>query len=405
MVNSSPARPVARVRLNSIAVLATNLVVCTVVAVLLWAFVPVIGRHGFLNVFVHAQAIGNAICLLSVASQSLLDRIGTRSLKLELALLPVIIAVGFFVGTFVARVALDLPGPIFDLTARQPQLAASLATAVVVTVIATWFFTTREQLANLELAAAEEAKQAEAARRLAGEAQLAMLRAQIEPHMLFNTLANLRTLIAQDPDRAREMLDRLVEFLRGTLTGACVTHTNLRTEFDLLETYLALMQMRFGARLAYSLDLPAEFEPVVVPALLLQPVVENAIRHGIEPASEGGNIVVTARRRDDLLVLAVQNTGVGWTPSMDKPIADADDPSRAGGFGLKNLRERLETLYGARGGVDIQSSTPCYDTELALSGGPPTSPGTAVTIFLPLAECPTDDRAQAHLLDAGAIAR
>ena len=121
------------------------------------------------------------------------------------------------------------------------------------------------------------------AQRDAAEARLKLLEAQLEPHMLFNTLANLRVLVATDPPRAQAMLDHLIAYLRATLGASRATLHPLEDEFARLADYLALMAMRMGPRLAYALDLPEPLRGVPVPPLLLQPLVENAIRHGLEP--------------------------------------------------------------------------------------------------------------------------
>ncbi|MEF7616209.1 histidine kinase [Aquincola sp. MAHUQ-54] len=206
--------------------------------------------------------------------------------------------------------------------------------------------------------------EAEAARRLAAETQLRLLQSQLEPHMLFNTLANLRVLIGLDPARAQEMLDRLIGFLRSTLGASRATLHPLQVEFDRTADYLALMAVRMGARLAVQLELPAELAAQPVPPLLLQPLVENAIQHGLEPKVEGGRIVVQARQHAGRLVLTVRDTGLGPPP--------APSPAEPGrGFGTQQVRERLATLYGDAASFTL---TPAADEE----------GGTLATLVLPL---------------------
>ncbi|MGB4117400.1 MAG: histidine kinase [Polaromonas sp.] len=169
-------------------------------------------------------------------------------------------------------------------------------------------------------------------RQQATEAQLKLLQSQLEPHMLFNTLANLRALIATDPVRATTMLDSLIDYLRATLTASRTTSHSLQSEFDRLQDYLALMQVRMGSRLTYSLDLPPDIAGQNVPTLLLQPLVENAIKHGLEPKVEGGSVAVSARREGENIVLDVIDSGVGLKEGV--------------GFGMAQVRERLQALYG-----------------------------------------------------------
>ncbi|MDB5930700.1 MAG: histidine kinase family protein [Polaromonas sp.] len=188
-----------------------------------------------------------------------------------------------------------------------------------------------------------ERKMAEA-RRHATDARLKLLESQLEPHMLFNTLANLKALIDIDPPRAQAMLDHLIAYLRATLGASLAATQPLQAEFDRLGDYLELMAIRMGPRLAYTLVLPPELARHPVPSLLLQPLVENSIRHGLEPKVEGGCIRVSARSESGQLVLEVADTGVGLPPG-----SAANRP----GFGLAQVRERLASLYGDAGAIEL----------------------------------------------------
>ncbi len=189
------------------------------------------------------------------------------------------------------------------------------------------------------------------AQRDAAEARLKLLEAQLEPHMLFNTLANLRVLVATDPPRAQAMLDHLIAYLRATLSASRATTHALADEFERLRDYLELMAVRMGPRLSYQLDLPESLRSVAVPPLLLQPLVENAIRHGLEPQVQGGRISVRARTRPGpagpLLVVEVHDTGAGLaaTPPAGEPPGSH--------FGLAQVRERLATLYGTTATLEL----------------------------------------------------
>jgi sensor histidine kinase YesM len=196
---------------------------------------------------------------------------------------------------------------------------------------------------------AKERARAEATERQALQAQLQLLQAQIEPHMLFNTLANLRGLIGLDPARAEEMLDQLIHFLRATLVSARAAATNLSEEFALMDAYLGLMTVRMGARLQYTLDLPDTLRGQQLPPMLLQPLVENAIVHGLEPKIDGGSLHIAARAEDDMLIVTVTDNGRG----LDAP------PVKAGtNVGVTNTRERLQALYGERASLAIEAALP-----------------------------------------------
>jgi LytS/YehU family sensor histidine kinase len=177
------------------------------------------------------------------------------------------------------------------------------------------------------------------AQRQAAEARLTLLQSQLEPHMLFNTLAHLRVLIKLQPDEAQRMLDRLIDYLRATLQASRATEHALADEFERLSDYLALMQLRMGGRLHVRLDLPAGLAGVTIPPLLLQPLVENAVKHGLEPHEAGGELRVSAARDGERLVLEVADSGAGLGEAS--PLADVGT-----GFGLAQVRERLAHRYG-----------------------------------------------------------
>ncbi len=192
---------------------------------------------------------------------------------------------------------------------------------------------------------ARQSAQLAQAERDATLARLTLLQSQLEPHMLFNTLANLRALISLDPARAQAMLDRLVAFLRATLLASRSASHPLAQEFERLADYLALMAVRMGPRLRVECHLPPELAALPVPPLLLQPLVENAILHGLEPQVQGGLLRLSATRHGSDLWLEVYDSGKGLQAS-----------GQAGsGFGLSQVRERLATLYGAQATLDLQN--------------------------------------------------
>jgi len=232
----------------------------------------------------------------------------------------------------------------------------TLVFSVVGTVFAVVVLSTMERLAAARA-------QAEAAQRLAAENQLRLLQSQLEPHMIFNTLANLRVLIGLEPARAQEMLDHLIHFLRATLNASRTEAHPLATEFERIADYLALMGVRMGPRLQVRLDLPDDLRTVPVPPLLLQPLVENAIKHGLEPHVQGGQITVSARREGSDLVLIVRDTGQG--------LVEAAVDTQATQFGLSQVRQRLATLYGQAAALSLQ-------------GAPDESGGTLASVRMPM---------------------
>jgi signal transduction histidine kinase len=244
---------------------------------------------------------------------------------------------GYAAGNEIANrlTGLNTPGP-FNANLRQTLSLLVLALVPAITI--TYFFQSREIMA-LQRAEVERAE------RQAAEQQLKLLQSQLEPHMLFNTLANLRALIALDPARAQAMLDRLIAFLRASLASSRASSHALSAEFDRLRDYLGLMEVRMGSRLATHFTLPEELASAQVPPLLLQPIVENSIKHGLEPKREGGRIDVSAAREGSTLILRVRDTGIGRS---------SVEPSPEGGFGTVHVRERLATLYGAGTSFELE---------------------------------------------------
>jgi signal transduction histidine kinase len=251
------------------------------------------------------------------------------------------IAGGYLVGNTAAD-ALCRAWGLYTPGARvnpESDLRSSLLITLLAGIAGCYWFYSRNRSHYLERKMGE-------AQRHASEARLKLLEAQLEPHMLFNTLANLRALISVDPARAQQMLDHMIAYLRATLDASRGTTHSLQSEFDRLRDYLELMAIRMGPRLTYTLDLPTDLAAARVPTLLLQPLVENSIQHGLEPKVQGGRIEVRARRDGEQLVIEVSDTGVG----------DAHAASTGKGFGLTQIRERLAALHGARARLDFHAA-------------------------------------------------
>ena len=197
-----------------------------------------------------------------------------------------------------------------------------------------------------ELVAKEATAQADVAtleRRLL-EAQMATLQAQVEPHFLFNTLALIGQLIETDPPQAAKIHMHLIEYLRSTLPQMrAVGGGTLGRQVQLSRAYLAIMQARMKERLTLCFEVPDSLEHAPFPPMMLQILIENAIKHGLEPKIEGGRIDVSARCEEGFMRVDVRDNGVGFN-------LHAND-----GVGLANIRERLQLLYGARAELVIEA--------------------------------------------------
>jgi two-component sensor histidine kinase len=221
-------------------------------------------------------------------------------------------------------------------------------------IVAIWYaVASRARIASAEL---EAARLNESLSR----AQLAALRRQIEPHFLFNALNAIAGLVREGRDDAAvRSIASLSDVLRRMLDASTSQEVSLREEMAFVHDYLEIQRVRFADRLRIAIDIPAAFDDVPVPNLILQPLVENAIKHGIARRVQGGEIRIAASRAGDTLAIAVTNDGPG--------LPDAWQTGRTG-IGIANVRQRLQGLYGARfdvtmrdrleGGVEVTLSVP-----------------------------------------------
>lgn len=188
---------------------------------------------------------------------------------------------------------------------------------------------------------------------LAREAELKALKAQIDPHFLFNSLNSVSALIAADPAGARRMCILLAEFLRKSLNLAALESITLQEELSLLASYLNIEQIRFGSRLKFQNQIEDAAKNCLVPPLLLQPLIENAVNHGISHLIEGGEIRIAAERRGERLRISIEN-----------PTDPLRPATRRKGLGLENVRNRLRTLYRSEGFVEAKETEGRFHVEL-----------------------------------------
>ncbi len=192
------------------------------------------------------------------------------------------------------------------------------------------------------------------------KAQLAVLKVQLHPHFLFNTLHAISALVYKDPASADKMISKLSELLRLTLDKSKLQEVSLKEELDFLNLYLEIEKTRFRDRLTIETRIENGTHNAVIPSLLLQPLVENAIRHGLSPKVEGGNLEICTTREFDKMIITIKDDGIGFDA--------AENSAGFKGFGLENTQKRLEQLYGKNHRFDIEN----IDTG-----------GTCVTIEIP----------------------
>jgi Histidine kinase len=340
------------------------------------------GHQSFANNLLYSQLIGLLIWALIDVGRFYLHPNGWPSTPTMVALVAVATVGGYLGGSAIGNLINGFSA-LHGWSEFPKMMVGYFLLSLVAGTVITYYFVSREKLNRVNL-------EREEALRQASQAQLALLQSQLEPHMLFNTLANLRALIGTDPLRATHMLDRLNDYLRSTLSASRVLERgqdhSLEAEFDRLRDYLELMAIRMGPRLQYHLSLPPYLADTPVPPLVLQSLVENAIVHGLEPQVAGGSVHVSAQLEAGVLVLQVADSGVGNSHELSPE-----------GFGITQVRERIATRYGKLATINFIATqaintwtTGQFDTQntlLAASGAPSalgaSSHGITVQLRLP----------------------
>lgn len=250
------------------------------------------------------------------------------------------VMIGFTIAAFVYN--WNLPKILGEPSWYIGITVNSLIISIIIGVI--YFWRERSQLAEMRLER-ERTRVAEIERN-ATMANLRLLQAQIEPHFLFNTLANVTSLIHPQPDKAKQMLESFIHYLRGSLKSSREERTGLGQEFALMKQLLAILQIRMGERLEAEFQLPEDLAAISLPPMLIQPLVENAIKHGLEPKVDGGKLSLSAERAGAQIRIVVADTGLGFSGATSS------------GVGLKNVRDRLKSLYGDAGKLIIEDNAP-----------------------------------------------
>ena len=295
-------------------------------------FLAMHGKMGLAESIIVAEAVGMTVSLALVGIWFNYRRL-TRFQPWTIALTAFVCALSALAGMSV--VMLIKGKPVFEsLLAQAPRLAqASLAVGGSILLLLGMVAMYRNrQYDALTVRLQHDAERERLARQLS-ESQLRLLRSQIEPHFLFNTLGAVQQLAEQGAPRAAELTANLIAFLRASMEEMRSEQVSLAEEFRLVEAYLKVMQARLGSRLRYTLQLPESLCAARVPGMVVLTLVENAIKHGIEPALRGGEVTVTARPAGGGVDIEVHDSGAGLAPVPGQ------------GFGLQNVRERLQLAY------------------------------------------------------------
>jgi signal transduction histidine kinase len=325
-----------------------NTAIALGMTLLAWSFVRRIDlTEALVNNLVISHCIGYTIHgLFELAGRVLgVERIAGFNWPQRVAFYSLLPITGVFIGYAVGLTLLGVD--VVKMVAERPNLLVSIVLLSIV-VSGFWYryMANKSRLAEAEAERERARARALAAEKQALDAQLRALQAQIEPHFLFNTLANVVSLIDAAPGEARRMLERLIALLRASLSASRATSATLAQEVELLRAYLDILAIRMGRRLRFRIDVPAELGALPLPLLLLQPLVENAIKHGLEPKLTGGTVEVGARLHGDGFEITVVDDGLGFRPGP------------GAGVGLSNLRERLAALYGDAARLAIEDLQP-----------------------------------------------
>jgi signal transduction histidine kinase len=340
----------------------TAIVCCAVVAVIV-AVNAVLGNTPSANQWGAYLII--ALCI-GVCQQFVFDLFGVIVQRFSVKRRAVFIAIsavvapvlGLYGGFFIAALILG-GGPWYGWLLSRNTLIGNSVVVIAVAFFIGYSTTNNEKLQAAKLAEAHAAASAEAAQRETMHAELKALRAQVEPHFLYNTLANVVSLIDRDPPQAKRMAERLIGYLRHTLDASRRDHATVGDELAIITDYLEILRLRMGERLTYSIVANDAVRAWSLPPMLLQPLVENAVKHGLEPKIEGGHVAIAALLEDAQLLVTINDTGLGFGASPD---------TAGSGSGLANVRARLAAVYGteARLTIELASSKDGGGTRISI---------------------------------------
>jgi uncharacterized membrane-anchored protein YhcB (DUF1043 family) len=314
--------------------LLVNGVINTLIAVILTAIG--FGR-GFVVNLIFSQCIGNSIYLANLGAFPFYHRV--KSLPMQIAVIVLSVISGAIFGSILGAVANGM-GPGVFLLGHSAFFGQVVILALLFGFVISYIFISISVIAGEKVRRLETEKNAV-------EAELRLYQSQMEPHFLFNTLSNVLGLIDSDRDKARRMLESFTSFLRSSIATARERTVSLEQEMAVVRNYLEVFSVRMGERLRYGIEVPDDLKALRIPPLLIQPLVENAVKHGLEPKVSGGAVLIRAVRDGDRTRIVVADSGMG-----------VNDKSAGSGIGLENIRKRLGLLYGEQGRLLFEENEP-----------------------------------------------
>ena len=317
-----------------------TILLSTLIAAFL-TFTGITTKSFIMNLIV-SQSLGISFCSIATLLLWLFKPERTASLLF-------IAVIGIVSGTLIGvQIGFFVLHQIFPVTLNQPgkSLFQVIILAITFGGVAWYFFYSKARIRLGNEVIQEEKIKSLASEKEALEANLRLLQAQIEPHFLFNTLSNVLSLIDTNPTDGKSMLVDLIHYLRTSLSRTLPDQTTLDQEIDMIKAYLNIQKLRMGDRLHFRIELPDAVRQLPFPPMLLQPLVENAIKHGLEPKMEGGEITIKVAEKDDFIRIEVTDTGIGFSSFHNT------------GVGIGNVRERIKLLYGEKGRLILEENEP-----------------------------------------------
>ncbi len=313
------------------------LIANTLIALFIVAIYP---GSSFLVSLVYSQCIGISIAICSIIATNYLK---APRLSVQLAFIAASVIVGAVVGMAIggALVQSIFPGASSALSLEKYAFTKSnLVLALLFGGIITYIFFSLQKLSDERIKRLEVEKNA-------AVTEIKLLQSQMEPHFLFNTLSNILGLIDPDPAKAKRMLESFTQFLRASLVTARSETVSLSQEMDVVRNYLDIFTVRMGDRLKYRINIPADLRDVRIPPLLIQPLVENAVKHGLEPSVSGGELAISGAREGGRIRITVADSGLG-----------INELSPGSGIGVENIKKRLGLVYGGRARLVFEENKP-----------------------------------------------
>jgi sensor histidine kinase YesM len=316
-----------------------------IISVLIAVFLTVVGiAKAFLPNLVMSLSFGISICTFVMLLFKLFNPEQGKILPMVLILAAGVVGgmiAGLCVGSFILRRFFSI---VIESQGSGPLQAVILA--LFFGGIVAYFFYSKARLRYVSEAVEKERINRLMSEKAVLESSLRLLQAQIEPHFLFNTLSNVMSLIDTEPAKGKTMLMDLIHYLRTSLSRTLPDTTTLGQEMETIEAYLNIHKIRLGDRLNFTIEVPEVLAQHPFPPMLLQPLVENAVKHGLEPKIEGGEIRIIAVEEGESIRIEVEDTGLGFSSF------------NASGVGIANVKARIKLIYGEKGRLLLEENKP-----------------------------------------------